>query len=342
MALPTLDALNEERFRSAGTVSRLEVVCPENRTSTSRRKRRQTEARTKHFCKANGLSVHEIPPVQDKERHAQAWDRICEIASSHFDLGVVVSFGYFLPATLIKALPKGAINVHPSLLPKYRGAAPIEHALLNNDEVTGVSIIEVSPTRFDAGAILRQTEYHIDSSPETVASKLVDDLSAEGARSLMHVLGSLDEHRRHGVEQSSSDATGAPKLKPETGYIRWSEQRAVDIFGRWRAMVSRTGVYTRFQDTGKRVRLRQMRLPHHFDAVDELHDRLRRYDEDVVPGVAVFDKPSRAVWVRCHNQWIACMEFQVEGRKVCSAEEFANGFRFKRRGETLCFQDAAL
>ena len=81
-----------------------------------------------------------------------------------FDLAVVVSFGYFFPASLIKSFPMGAINVHPSLLPKYRGAAPIYHTLLkerlNNDikEETGVTIMELHPKEMDAGDIYYQTK----------------------------------------------------------------------------------------------------------------------------------------------------------------------------------------
>lgn len=74
-----------------------------------------------------------------------------------YDLGVVVSFGYFIPAPVIHSFKHGAINVHPSLLPKYRGAAPIQHTILSGDDETGVTVQELSDKEFDAGRILAQT-----------------------------------------------------------------------------------------------------------------------------------------------------------------------------------------
>jgi methionyl-tRNA formyltransferase len=77
--------------------------------------------------------------------------------SSSYDLGVVVSFGYFIPKRIIDAFQQGAINVHPSLLPRFRGASPIQHAIMHGDIETGVSIIELHPHQFDAGRILSQS-----------------------------------------------------------------------------------------------------------------------------------------------------------------------------------------
>lgn len=87
-----------------------------------------------------------------------------------YDLGVVVSFGYFIPPHIISSFKYGAVNVHPSLLPKYRGAAPIQHAIMYGDEETGVSIQELDDREFDAGRILVQKKVvranrgHVDKS----------------------------------------------------------------------------------------------------------------------------------------------------------------------------------
>lgn len=85
-----------------------------------------------------------------------------------YDVGVVVSFGYFLHPHMLENLAHGAINMHPSLLPKYRGPAPIHHALLNGDATTGVSVIEIDPRAFDVGRILLQKEFGI---PEAIQCK---------------------------------------------------------------------------------------------------------------------------------------------------------------------------
>lgn len=73
-----------------------------------------------------------------------------------YDLGVVVSFGYFIPPPVIQSFKYGAINVHPSLLPRHRGAAPIQHTILTGDDETGVTVQELSEKAFDAGRILTQ------------------------------------------------------------------------------------------------------------------------------------------------------------------------------------------
>ncbi|KAI8831724.1 formyl transferase, partial [Chytridium lagenaria] len=74
-----------------------------------------------------------------------------------YDVAVVVSFRYFLPKELIRFFPHGAFNVHPSLLPRYRGAAPLQHTILNRDKEAGVSIMDLDEEKFDAGRILHQT-----------------------------------------------------------------------------------------------------------------------------------------------------------------------------------------
>lgn len=79
-------------------------------------------------------------------------------SNKSYDLGVVVSFGYFIPPHIISSFKYGAVNVHPSLLPKYRGAAPIQHAILYGDSQTGVTIQELDDREFDAGRILAQTK----------------------------------------------------------------------------------------------------------------------------------------------------------------------------------------
>lgn len=93
------------------------------------------------YARTNGIPAHIPPPKTLKH-----WTP----PTTSSDLAVVVSFGYFLPAALCDSFPLGAINVHPSLLPKYRGPAPIAHSLLNNDTETGISVIELDRARFDA------------------------------------------------------------------------------------------------------------------------------------------------------------------------------------------------
>ena len=261
------------------------------------------------------------------------------VLEEKFDLGVVISFGYFLPSSLLKLFSKGAINVHPSLLPKYRGAAPIEHALLNNDEVTGVSIIEVDPKRFDAGHVLSQTEHKIDPSPQLSASELLRDLSHVGARDVVDVMENLEIRRSNAVPQDENQVSRAPKVSSDLGLIDWNNMYGEEIFGRFRALSSRTGIYTHIDrnDEKRRVMLRQVSLPRHYDDDDE---KLRKPDvEDASPGTAVYDKLNKVIWIRCggDDDWIVCGELQVERKKSLKALDFANGFQFMKRDTSILF-----
>ncbi|KAI9026546.1 formyl transferase [Phycomyces nitens] len=107
-----------------------------------------TRSKTKALAELYDIPVHHTPTT---EKTLDNWK-----VPGKFDLGVVVSFGYFIPPHVIKSFEKGAINVHPSLLPKYRGAAPIQHTILGGDEETGVTVQELDDKAFDAGRILSQ------------------------------------------------------------------------------------------------------------------------------------------------------------------------------------------
>lgn len=105
---------------------------------------------TKGIAESNRLPVFYTPPGTSSLNN---WNVPTD---KTYDLGVVVSFGYFIPPHIISSFKYGAVNVHPSLLPKYRGAAPIQHAILYGDKETGVSVQELDDREFDAGRILTQ------------------------------------------------------------------------------------------------------------------------------------------------------------------------------------------
>ena len=131
------------------------------------------------YAVEHGLEVHKVPTGT---RHLR--DFMPEpLLRGGYNLGVVASFGYFVPAPLLSLLPRGAINVHPSLLPKYRGASPIQTALMNGDTETGVSIIEVHPGAWDLGDILGQERVPISS--EVMFRGLHDRLAALGGEMIL-------------------------------------------------------------------------------------------------------------------------------------------------------------
>eukprot|EP00842_Homolaphlyctis_polyrhiza_P000344 jgi/Hompol1/130/HPOL_002932-RA len=154
-----------------------------------------------------------------------------------FELAVVVSFGYFLPRRIIDTFTTAAVNVHPSLLPKYRGASPIQHAILGGDDVTGVSIIELSTDKFDAGRILKQVTVPVPNN--VYYDDLHDSLANKGAELLVETLMDLDKHKRESTTQDESLVTHARRFEKSAGYISWKDQTKLQIFTLFRAIGSK-------------------------------------------------------------------------------------------------------
>src|SRR2546422_4222417 len=136
------------------------------------------------------------------------------------DVGVVVAYGHILKPELL-ALPRhGMVNVHPSLLPELRGAAPVEWAILNGLEKTGVTIMQMDEG-LDSGPILHQLPHYIE--PEVTGGELSEHLAEMGAQALVETLSLLEQNALKPVPQDHARATYAPKLTRDTARIRWSD-----------------------------------------------------------------------------------------------------------------------
>src|SRR5262245_50971680 len=148
------------------------------------------------------------------------------------ELLVVAAYGQILSRDVLSVPPLGGINVHASLLPKYRGAAPVAWAIYHGETKTGVTIIRMSPS-LDAGAMLAQEA--LDILPDETAGELESRLSQLGARLAAGVVEQLAAGSAHGVVQDASKVTKAPKLKKEHGAINWV-RHGRDICNHIRAM----------------------------------------------------------------------------------------------------------
>ncbi len=151
------------------------------------------------------------------------------------DLMVVVAYGLLLPKAVLGIPRYGAVNVHPSLLPRWRGSTPIQSAILAGDEITGVSIIQLTP-RMDAGPILLQTPYPL-SGKET-SGQLHDVLAAQGAAALLTSLELLAANTLQGISQNEQLATYTRKISKNDAQIDWrlpaSElERSVRAYHPW-------------------------------------------------------------------------------------------------------------
>ncbi|MGH7356397.1 MAG: methionyl-tRNA formyltransferase [Candidatus Rokuibacteriota bacterium] len=199
-ALPTLEALRRRHEIVA-------VVTQPDRPA--HRGRRIQESAVKQLARGAGLPIVQPERLRDPEWPA----RLAALAT---DVAVVVAFGQILPAAVLGAPRRGSINVHASLLPKHRGAAPIQWALIRGETETGITTFQMDPG-MDTGPILLTARTGID--PDETAGELSERLATLGAEVLVETLGRLDTLTP--MPQRNEDATLAPRLRKTDGAIDW-------------------------------------------------------------------------------------------------------------------------
>jgi methionyl-tRNA formyltransferase len=235
-----------------------------------------------------------------------------QLATFAADVMVVVGYGQIIPQSIIDLPPHGIINVHASLLPKYRGAAPIQWAVANGEQVTGVTTMRID-AGLDTGDMLLRAETGI--GPEETAIELGDRLATMGADLLVETLARLDAGALVPEKQDPAQATLAPILKKEDGRIDWSRP-ALAIHNRVRGLLPWPGAFTGFR--GQTLQIWKARLGQ--GAAGE-SGRLRKAGKSLLAfggdGVA-----------------LELIELQLEGKKRISGEAFANGQRLQEN-ETL-------
>jgi methionyl-tRNA formyltransferase len=253
-----------------------------------------------------GIAVHQ----PERVRRLEVVEQLRGFAP---DVMVVVGYGQIIPQSIIDIPKHGIVNVHASLLPKYRGAAPIQWAIANGEAITGVTTMRID-AGLDTGDMLLKWETPI--GPEETALELGPRLAEAGADLLVRTLASIEAGSVHPEPQDSSQATLAPILKKEDGRIDWS-WTARDIFNRSRGFVPWPGTYTTWR--GGALNIWKCR------PVDEHHDG--------APGQLRADR--KRLMVACGGgTLLELLEVQIEGRKRVSAEAFLNGQRLSDN-ETL-------
>ncbi len=197
------------------------------------------------WARAAGLEV--LQPERANTRRFRE-----TIAALEPDLGVVVAYGEILTRRLLAVPRLGFVNVHASLLPAYRGAAPIQAAIANGDTVTGVSILQVEP-ELDSGPLLASKELAIE--PGETSEELTPRMAELGAALLVETVDRLEFGLVEPQPQDDAAATYAPKLSREDGEVSW-EMPATELHDRLRAYTPWPGVTVEWG--GERVKLRSL------------------------------------------------------------------------------------
>lgn len=227
------------------------------------------------------------------------------------DVIVVVAYGKILPKTILEIPPLGCINIHASLLPKYRGAAPIPWAILNGDTKTGVTTMTMNE-KMDAGDILLKEEIPIE--PADTGGTLHDKLSVLGTGILEKTLDLLEQNKLTPVRQKDEDATFAPMLKNEDAVICWNET-AEKIHNRIRAFCPFPGAAAFYH--GKRIKIIKAKML-------EIDDT-----KNAAPGQVVDIDKEHGIIVATQKNAVGILELQEEGKKKLSALEYVRGHAIK-------------
>jgi methionyl-tRNA formyltransferase len=223
------------------------------------------------------------------------------------DLMVVVGYGQIIPQAIIDLPPHGILNVHASLLPKYRGAAPVQWAIANGEPETGVTIMQID-AGLDTGDMLRRVRTPI--GPEETAPELSARLAPMGAELLCEAITQIEAGTVHREKQNAGDATLAPILKKEDGLIHWHLMTALQIDNRLRGFTPWPGAYSSFR--GHQLSITRARAA--------------STNSGLAAGRLRVEK--RRLFAGCRDRTVLeLLEVQPAGRKRMTAEAFLNGYK---------------
>ncbi|XP_053321542.1 methionyl-tRNA formyltransferase, mitochondrial [Spea bombifrons] len=298
-ALESLKGLNKFRTQEP-VVGRLEVVTLPSSLPKG--------LPVRNYAADQGIPVHEWPSTG-----------CCD----QFDIGVVASFGRLLSEDLILKFPYGILNVHPSCLPRWRGPAPIIHTVLNGDENTAVTIMQIRPKRFDVGPIVMQQMYPVP--PKCTAKELEAMLAGYGSEMLISVLKNLPQSLKWSREQPKEGVTFAPKVTPAMGCVRWEEQGVEEIMRLERAIGFVVPLQTVWM--GSPVKLLNFVEP---------PDSLNVLETVGVPGSVRYLRGPEILVVRCKDGWVGVRTVVL--KKKLSAKDFYNGYLHQRLSQTSNIQ----
>ena len=226
------------------------------------------------------------------------------IKSLNLDLAIVVAYGQILSEDILGLSKNGFINVHASLLPKWRGAAPIQRSIINMDKTTGLSIMKIIP-KLDEGPVCKK--YSVDILENENAKSLSDRLSELAAEKILINIKNILQQKANFEEQDSSTATYAKKIKKIEGKINWNNG-ADEILAKINGLYPNPGAWFNFDDNRYKI----------------LRATLSKISTK--PGEIIDDE----LTISCGNKSIKIIEIQREGKKSQKSKDFLLGSKLKK------------
>ncbi|MBT6717776.1 MAG: methionyl-tRNA formyltransferase [Nitrospina sp.] len=290
-ALPTLEKL----YNSSHSI--ISIITQPDRPKG--RGQKQVISPIKNFAIENNIPVLQPASVNTEEF-------IQTLLENRPDYIIVVAFGQILREALLKAPKQFCINLHSSLLPKYRGAAPINRAILNGDTLSGVTTM-IMDKGMDTGDILLTREVPIE--PNDDAKSLHDKLSERGGELVLETLSRLEKNNILPTPQNSDQASYAPKLKKEESLIDW-EMDAINILNRIRGLTPWPGTHTLYN--GKRLGILRGEV-----ISGEASDRQGHVERITDSGIEIGTGKGR----------LKITELKPEGKKAMAVKSFLSGYK---------------
>ncbi len=294
LSVEVLRALVESGYPISGVVTQ-----PDKKAG---RHLRYQETPVKNF--AESLSLKILTPLSLKDETFKS-----TLSSTPCDLFIVVAYGLILPAEVLKIPRLYPINIHASLLPKYRGAAPIQHAIINGEAQTGISVIRMNE-KMDEGDIISQAKLAIDITDNTIS--LEKKLASLACREILETLKLAEKGDVAFSKQDGSKATYAPKLTKDSGLINWASG-AEAIFNQIRACLPWPVAFTYFK--GKRIRIFSAKITSESNPAAK-------------PGEIIALKDG-LITVATGKSSLEIMRLQPESSKQLESIEFISGSRLK-------------
>ena len=291
IAVPSLKAILESGHKIVAVVSQ-----PDKPVG---RGLELTPPHVARFAKEEGLPLFQPDKIRDNPEFVET------LRGLKADVVAIVAYGKILPKEVLNLPPHGCINVHFSLLPKYRGAAPLQWALINNDEETGVTTFRLKDGAVDSGPVLLQKKVMLHD--EDNAEILGNRLAVIGAELLIETLDGIADGSLEAMPQNERLAMPAPMLKKEDGHLDWT-RKAKALWGQIRGVTPWPGAFTSLK--GKRLKI------HAAEPVD--HARKG------APGV-ITEITDEGIHISCGQGALLIKELQLEGGKKLSTDVFLKG-----------------
>lgn len=287
-ALPVLQKLNDEH----------EVVCVYTKAPKEAGRGKELQKSPVHlWAEKNGIEVRTPKTLRNV-------DEQIKFAELKADISIVAAYGLILPKEIIEAFPKGCLNVHGSLLPRWRGAAPMQRAIEAGDEKTGITIMQVVEA-LDAGAMYKKGEIVIDE--DMTVGILHDNMANMGADLMSEVLSDLDNIKPE--VQNEALVTYAAKIEKEESKLDFNND-AVVLERKIRAFNPYPATY--FEHNGERFKLLKCRV----------------VDNDKGLAIGELWQDDKHLIIGCAKQALEVLQIQRQGKKAMTTEELLRGYRF--------------